>query len=137
MVIPTGNPLAKFFVCFFAKLMGIGFVAHIASIELTPTKSIQFHRALPSSFTKSSTTQLARLACNSSAAAALRQMRVAGRVHKNAALGASLAQRADLARVPVNNSHLTAGQFGLKKWVMDSQSPWPRVNRALKNWRTE
>ena len=31
LVIPTGNPLAKFLVCFLAKIVGVSFVAHVVA----------------------------------------------------------------------------------------------------------
>ena len=31
LVIPTGNPLAKFLVCFLAKIVGVSFVAHVGA----------------------------------------------------------------------------------------------------------
>lgn len=39
LVVPTGNPFAKFFVCLLAKIVGVSFVAHVGTrsnaIELT------------------------------------------------------------------------------------------------------
>lgn len=31
LVVPTGNPLAKFLVCFLAKIVGVSFVAHVGA----------------------------------------------------------------------------------------------------------
>ena len=39
LVVPTGNPLAKFLVCFLAKIVGVSFVAHVvarSNVEVQP-----------------------------------------------------------------------------------------------------